>query len=564
MSGNAAAGPTLADVIGAVSALAATLATAASARCAAARRGLARTLGEQHEELRRGTEEEREVQRGAAAAAAAARDLLRGEHAAQVAIELVRRDALVSLLCAVQSGAAAGATGAPELLRWSDESALLLGELAEAPLAAGDASWEAQALASLSLLDPFLAEGALRWPVRVVNHEGGWSVLDVIETAADGAMQTMRQLVRGPWRGVNEFRESEVDASAPPGAGLENFYATTLAALAAFHAAGPPAAAASPRKLLLIGLGGGSIASFLLRHCGSRVAVTAVELSAEAARASELYFGVPLRPSQLARDEAVPPGDCLGAAPPLPTFSELDFGGTKQPKQQRLQQRRRQQQQQPRRKRARTGRGASATISGKGAAQSAAPLEGVVDVHIDDALAFLRRPNTETAFDFVIVDVYTAGAFPAPLLVPEFFDGLRRAVRPGGAIAINAGYGECERRARELLHAALDPAGGCVVRIVDRDAVAEAEREFESTVLLGGALAEQLSPAEWLRRDALSPLPFLLAGWDKAPATLGHERLVHAPLVRAFWRVNDRAAPGGAPPNITFASKGDAVFDLFA
>jgi spermidine synthase len=318
------------------------------------------------------------------------------------------------------------------------------------------------------------------------------------------------------------------------------------------------AAAAQPRKVLLIGLGGGSIASFLLRYCGSsRVAVTAVEISAEAARASERYFGVPLRPSQLAREEAVPPQDLLGAAPPLPSLSELGLGGAQQE-----QQRGRQRQRQPqRRKRARTGKDADATASGNGAAPPEAPLEGLVDVHVTDALAFLRRPDAAAAFDFVIVDVYTAGAFPAPLLVPEFFQGLRRAVRPGGAVAVNAGYGECERRARELLHAALAPAGGHVVRIVDRDAVAEAERDFESTVLLGGdTSALELSPADWLRRDALRTLPFLLAGWDQAPATPGH-----VPLVRAFWRVNDRAGPGGAPPpTITFASKNDEVFELFA
>jgi SAM-dependent methyltransferase len=560
MLGEACAAPASPDASAALAAalaVAGALAAAASARCAAARQRAASAPDG-------AAEVEREAQRGAAAAAATARALLRGEHAAQVALELVRRDALVPLLCAVQSGAAAGtAAGPPDLLRWSDECALLLGELAELPLAAGDARWEALALASLALVDPFFADGALRWPVRVVSHEGGWSVLDVIETAADGAMLTMRQLVRGPWRGVNEFRESEVDASAPPGAGLENFYATTLAALAAFHAAGQPgvAAAAQPRKVLLIGLGGGSIASFLLRYCGSsRVAVTAVEISAEAARASERYFGVPLRPSQLAREEAVPPQDLLGAAPPLPNLSELGLGGAQQeqPEQQRRRQQRQRQQQ--RRKRARTGRDADATASGNGAAPPEAPLEGLVDVYIDDALAFLRRPDAAAAFDFVIVDVYTAGAFPAPLLVPEFFEGLRRALRPGGAVAVNAGYGECERRARELLHAALAPAGGHVVRIVDRDAVAEADREFESTVLLGDTSALELSPADWLRRDALHALPFLLAGWDQAPATPGH-----VPLVRAFWRVNDRAAPGGAPPpTIIFASKDDAVFDLFA
>jgi hypothetical protein len=108
------------------------------------------------------------------------------------------------------------------------------------------------------------AEGVLEWGVRVQHIEPGPSPNDeealAVLDVRDGEGALSRHLVMGCWHGVGcAFRESEQDRDYPAGSHLESWYTVTLAGLAVLATRGKG-------RVLVVGLGGGSLPAFLARH----------------------------------------------------------------------------------------------------------------------------------------------------------------------------------------------------------------------------------------------------------------------------------------------------------
>ena len=125
----------------------------------------------------------------------------------------------------------------------------------------------------------------------------------------DGAsMVLLRQMTIGPWRGVNEFIETEVEPGKPVGESLDAWYTASLlgVALLSLHqqqrrrrrqerqGRRQGRQQRQPRgqlRVLVLGLGGGCIPSFLARYAPA-VAVEAVEMSPAVAAAATSCFGL--------------------------------------------------------------------------------------------------------------------------------------------------------------------------------------------------------------------------------------------------------------------------------
>jgi spermidine synthase len=98
-------------------------------------------------------------------------------------------------------------------------------------------------------------------------------------------------------------------------------------------------------------------------------------------------------------------------------------------------------------------------------------------VHVADGAEFVQRAAPER-WDIIVVDAYDASSMSTALSSRNFFASLRRALRPGGAVALNvigtlAAGGLVERITR-VLGRELDD-----VRIHPVTAVAE--KQFENT-----------------------------------------------------------------------------------
>eukprot|EP01062_Namystynia_karyoxenos_P053898 TRINITY_DN4390_c0_g1_i1.p1 TRINITY_DN4390_c0_g1~~TRINITY_DN4390_c0_g1_i1.p1 ORF type:complete len:831 (+),score=158.70 TRINITY_DN4390_c0_g1_i1:78-2495(+) len=179
----------------------------------------------------------------------------------------------------------------------------------------GEVTWAA------TVRDRRLLSGGCDWPLRCRDCI---TVVDVLEEDAEGILSPMRHLVRGPWLGVRcpghaAGAPAEVDLAAPPGAELETWGGTTLAAAALVAAApalesaagsGEGASSASPPAVSFIGLGGGgAAAAFVARHAPG-VAVRAADPSPAVVEAAARWLG-------LAAPGAAPAVDCPGSATAL-------------------------------------------------------------------------------------------------------------------------------------------------------------------------------------------------------------------------------------------------------
>ena len=417
---------------------------------------------------------------------------------------------------------------------------------------AHEAEWIGSMLAELPLLCQPLRNkdesGEVIWAARVRMHrprtatEPSMSVIDVrpeIESAAgavggakhsagagdvgDSADGVSRQLIIGCWQGIGcAFRETETDLSYPPGSHLEAWYTVTLAGVglmavadpeattvpaagvssssAASVASSPPSALPS-KRMLVIGLGGGALVSFLAHHA-PHLAIDVVELSKSVAQVAEQWFGVRFKRSISNAGDGE-----NGATLTLPDL---------------------------------------AVQAGFAAPSSGAPCE----LHVMDALEFVRDAKPGS-FDLILLDVYTSAVFPPSLLHADFFRQLRRmltkrrsAVFAGtepevGTLLVNAGVGAD----REMVAKCADEAFGenyCRM-LLDRRTAAPAaaasaassssaaassasvdsESSQENGVLLAGSIVphfrDRLNVVAWRKRVVerqpadVPPLPFELA-----------------------------------------------------
>jgi hypothetical protein len=345
-------------------------------------------------------------------------------------------------------------------------------------------------------------------------------------------------LVIGTWQGIGcSFRETEADLSYSPGTHLEAHYTATMAGTALLAAAAMDESAAgagaatsatappslrSPKRVLVIGLGGGALVSFLAQYC-PHWTVEVVELNADVARVAERFFGVRFTQS-MQQGEADKPSHDAAAPAPTPLSLATDAG-------------------------------------------FAAPFAGPpCELHVCDALSFVRQPHLAGQFDVVLLDVYTSGVFPSSLLHDAFFADLKALLRPssstsssasnddsscklGGVLLVNAGVGEdrvrveqCARRTfgegqcRMLLNKVRMPAGSAAEQsaasAADTVTAAASAAGFDATqescVLLAGhpsaRFREDFSVLTWRKRveerhpDQLQPLPFELQGCKSSDA----------------------------------------------
>lgn len=413
--------------------------------------------------------------------------------------------------------------------------------------------WIGSMLAELPLLCQPLpnasADGEAIWPARVRMHrprtqsEPSMSVIDVrpeIESAA-GSVGTKksggdadasadgvsRQLIIGCWQGIGcAFRETETDLSYPPGSHLEAWYTVTLAGIgllaaadvetttasAAASSSSSSAAASSPpsalpsKRVLVIGLGGGALVSFLAHHA-PHFAIEVVELSQTVAEVAERWFGVRFQRSLIGGGgEQAGEGE-KEAAPSSPDLAVQD---------------------------------------GFASASSGAPCV----LHVMDALDFVRDAKPGS-FDLILLDVYTSAVFPPSLLNADFFRQLRRmltkrrsALLAGtepevGTLLVNAGVGADRERVLECASEAfgetycrmlLDrktavPAAAAAASASSSSAPAAAavdsEASQENGVLLAGSIVsnfrDRLNVVAWRKRVVerqpadLPPLPFELS-----------------------------------------------------
>jgi hypothetical protein len=203
--------------------------------------------------------------------------------------------------------------------------------------------------------------------------------------------------VIGTWKGLSGFRETELELGYQLGEHLESWYTCTLAAIPllggtkgmltcetkaakAVHGIQDPS---NTTKVLVIGLGGGSIPAFL-RTYAPNMLVECVEICAQVATAAVEHFGLKCRYCNI---------------PTCCAYHDIEGG--------------------PR-------------------------LKGDVKVgpgncviHITDAEKFVV--HTKSKFDSILLDVYTNGQFPSSLLDSQFFKNMRDILARNGSVAVNAG-----------------------------------------------------------------------------------------------------------------------------
>lgn len=158
-------------------------------------------------------------------------------------------------------------------------------------------------------------EKRVRWPATIRHHcvadgfcpsvDEDLTVVDEFVAAPAGEVdkgrpnEELRQLVLGAWAGLTGFRETEWNLAEAPGENLYAWYTTALAAVLSLQIgtqaprriSGAGGKQRRPR-ILLIGLGGGSLATFFGYHYGSAIEMDVVERSGPVVDAAENFFGL--------------------------------------------------------------------------------------------------------------------------------------------------------------------------------------------------------------------------------------------------------------------------------
>jgi hypothetical protein len=153
-------------------------------------------------------------------------------------------------------------------------------------------------------------EPVLVWPATVRYYQPevtdpakpAISIIDIVKdddnetvTTTEGKtvplQVTSRHLIVGSWHGLtNGLSETEVDLGFAPGTHLESWVTCTMAGLGFLSTR-----KAGRGKLLLLGLGGGSIATFSGKYWPG-VSIEAIESNTAVVRLAEEYFGVTCDP----------------------------------------------------------------------------------------------------------------------------------------------------------------------------------------------------------------------------------------------------------------------------
>jgi len=84
------------------------------------------------------------------------------------------------------------------------------------------------------------------------------------------------------------------------------------------------------------------------------------------------------------------------------------------------------------------------------------------DVAVTDARTYVRA--CRQAFDVAVVDLFQGDATPDYLMTAEFFADLRRCLKPGGAVVMNAFFDDDDETPNKRLLATIQSAFGSVIR----------------------------------------------------------------------------------------------------
>lgn len=90
------------------------------------------------------------------------------------------------------------------------------------------------------------------------------------------------------------------------------------------------------------------------------------------------------------------------------------------------------------------------------------------DMRLQDARTFVRK--CARSFDVAVVDLYQGDSTPDYLLTAEFFRDLRRCIRSGGAVVMNAFFDNFDDEPNQRLLATIASAFGQVVEFHSREA----------------------------------------------------------------------------------------------
>ncbi|KAJ3288128.1 hypothetical protein HDU79_005099 [Rhizoclosmatium sp. JEL0117] len=404
-------------------------------------------------------------------------------------------------------------------------------------------------------------DGSLCWPARIRYHEPetnkftpttdktplphklAMTIVDVAqddddeeeednddENGKETQLAFTRHLVLGPWHGIPSFRETEVDLDhPPPGSHLESWYtcAMTCAGFLSTRKSGRG-------KALLIGLGGGAMASFIGRHWPG-INLEAVEIDPRVVKVAERWFGVKCVPSLLSADDGI-----LGDGDDEPQHFKID------------------------------------------------PEARPATVRVTNAEAFVAAAvsDLECRYDVVLLDVYTRGEFPPALINEKFFKSLTKLLKTkendgwDGALVINAGVGDDRAKVEDLVRRTMP-----VVRtMLDAQASSRMDDDNENAVVVGMAAGSDgkgsldISAKEWKRRAVE-----VKESWPDAPLPPFELRAaIHAPNdeIMIGWAENSMLAEEFEeeseekqnskkqrtainPENVETLSKDDPAFSMF-
>ena len=378
------------------------------------------------------------------------------------------------------------------------------------------------------------ADNVLLSSLSAACRDRSVSVFDVLTVEASNAvggtrMVSLRQMTIGPWRGLHQFIETEVDVSKQIGESLEAWYTVsllgaTLMSMEAESSSSSSIPSPTPRVLVL-GLGGGSIPSFLARHA-PMANVEVVELSRSVAVAAQQMFGVEcdILPKKTKKETNkrrrwTATAEALPSARSRRQRQRQQQSGTQLPQQARPWTRKRRTEEKTKESKENNPRRKT-------------------PVHIADAGDFvMNAAEAGQTFDAVIVDVYTSERFPSSLLSKKFFESLRCLAGKHGVVALNAGCSDDPQHATvlALMEGAFSGGGAAaassllvVTEIAELNETKGETRSYESAVLIGKMGTGNMADSSLLRAERwkeleereggdqrsavdLSALPFRLA-----------------------------------------------------
>lgn len=134
-------------------------------------------------------------------------------------------------------------------------------------------------------------------------------------------------------------------------------------------------------------------------------------------------------------------------------------------------------------------------------------LPATIACHVSDGKSFLRRPDTSTSYDVVVVDAYQGDRVPEHLVSNKFFDLVRKRLSEGGSVFVNVHlFDDLDQRADQVA----ESMGNIWkdIRILDSDGALD-----RNAIIMGGAVGHLSAPtvtvqpaigAETLEREVRS------------------------------------------------------------